>query len=222
MVKIILFAICILFGQTVQAFEINISSSFRSCQDQTQPYDYQYLFELYHPNIELTYENDRELGKNHNNYRIKGMYGWKYLEINALRLENQTQSVDLSQVDARLRWNKNWLQSATIGVAQRWKFGIPQTDLVIGKSFDFEFKLFLAPTKISIFTDTYTHNFKQWDYETRTIIDFELNPDLITNIGEMFGKDLGIPKINLSIKTWLREFGSDKYWQAKMDLGIKL
>jgi len=219
---IIILIILIAVGLTAYDTEINISSSFRSCNDITKSYDYQYLFELYHPNIELVYENDRELGEYHNNYSIKLMQKWKYVEVNALRVDNQTQLIDLSQVDVRYRLNRNWLQSATFGVAQRWKYGIPQTDLVIGKDVEFNFRFFLMPTTIKIFADTFTNDFKEFDYETRTVINFELNPDIINNIADISGKDLSIPKINLMIKAWLREFGSEKYWQMKMELNIKL
>lgn len=223
MKKLIIFIfLFVAVGLNAYDTEINLSSSFRSSNDTSQLYDYQYLFELYHPNIELVYENDRELGQYHNNYRIKLMQKWKYVEINALRVDNQTQVVDLSQIDVRYRLDRNWLQSATFGVAQRWKYGVPQTDIVIGKDVEFNFNFFLAPTTIKIFADTFTNDFKDFDYETRTIIDFELNPDLINNIAEMTGKDFGIPKINLTLKTWLREFGSEKYWQARMELRIKL
>jgi len=219
--SLVLLFILIAFSLSAE-IELSMSSSFRSCNDLSQPYDYQYLLELYHPNIELRYEKEREVGKYYDNYYIKLMQKWKYVEVNALRNENEAQAIDLSQVDVRYRWNRNWLQSATFGVAQRWKFGIPYTDLVVGKEINFEFRLFLMPTKIKFSADTFTHNFKQFDYETRTVIDFELNPDIAMNVAELLGKDINIPKVNFIIKTWLREINNEKYWQTRLEFRIRI
>lgn len=138
------------------------SISLRSPKDESEPLDYEFSINTHLDSLmlsELSYE--RQNGKYYRNVDVLVWKQYKNISVGGSYADIEEDSIKRISVDMRYVYSV-----FSIGIANVWNMK-PAQDLVIGYKKTAKLGIpYFVPINLFIFSDTYTHDFKEVDNHT--------------------------------------------------------
>lgn len=187
MKKLFTLVVILFLSSSVYTFDFGMSFSARTAKT-SELYDYQLLTEISTKHIEAEFEMERDDGQKYFNYITELHHDWRYMAIKSKR--TYIEWLDINQIYietvgrymvSQKRWKffiVKWISNGywNAGLRQTWDNGIPNTDVIIGKSFKKEIKFFIAPAKFEYSINYFSPDFKKWENECN----MKFNTSLLT------------------------------------------
>jgi len=153
----------------VFAFSFSMRSA--NIQDaQKLPFDYELNIQANKNKVfNIDIERERENNLYFTNMELSIQKNWNYFQVKGLLFDIESRSINIKEIDFLGKYNNYYT-----GIVLLWENNIPTQKLKFGIEYTKEINLFLSQPKLSISAFTLTKNFKRFDKEFKSKLEFNL------------------------------------------------